>query len=223
MSVSAILSSCVNANAHSICGDAEGACAALEAMRAAGHSPRVGSYTACLKAVGGAAQMGRARRLLAALEEEFEREAKQARERGGEPHEDFTPNVRTLNTFLRACIVGGGVDDAAALLRRITGDACSAKMLSKLLRLVDVGHAGLVSLEAFLRFVSPLDEAPDALGVIEIERRVVGILERRGVCYASSAASNAVHGSGAPASAQQPSLDAARGSRSAKTPPLLEA
>ena len=38
---------------------------------------------------------------------------------GGALDDDYTPNVRTANTFLRACLVGGGVEDAVSLVRRL--------------------------------------------------------------------------------------------------------
>lgn len=95
-------------NAHATCGDAVGALAALKAMRASGHRPRVMSYTAALKALGGAGDIAGSHQLLGEMEADL----------GGDG-EDFTPNVRTANTFLRGCLVGGGVEEAVGLLSRL--------------------------------------------------------------------------------------------------------
>ena len=99
-------------NAHATCGDGDGALAALAAMRAAGHRPCVMSYTAALKANCKAGDLDVARRVLSEMEAEFAEQA---------PHggDDWTPNVRTANTFFRGCLVAGAVDDATALLRRL--------------------------------------------------------------------------------------------------------
>ena len=97
-------------NAHSTCGDATGAKQALEGMRAAGHRPRVASYTAALKAICGAADLAGAVKLLSEMEADF------AAGGGGE---DYTPNVRTAHCFLRGCLVGGGVQEAMGLLARL--------------------------------------------------------------------------------------------------------
>ena len=99
-------------NAHATCGDGDGALSALAAMRAAGHRPCVMSYTAALKAPCGRGDLDVARGILAEMEAEF-----------GKPSlpktDDWTPNVRTANTFFRGCLVSGGVDDARALLKRL--------------------------------------------------------------------------------------------------------
>ena len=99
-------------NAHATCGDGDGALAALAAMRAAGHRPCVMSYTAALKAPCGRGDLDVARGILAEMEAEFGKP-------GLPKADDWTPNVRTANTFFRGCLVSGGVDDARALLKRL--------------------------------------------------------------------------------------------------------
>ena len=61
----------------------------------------------------------------------------------------------------------------AVLVKRITGDAASAKMLKKLLRLIDVNASGFVELEEFLRFAAPLEDGDgDRVSVGDLEARI---------------------------------------------------
>ena len=112
-------------NAHATCGDGAGALAALAAMRAAGHRPCVMSYTASLKAPCACGDLGAARRLLAEMERDFAAAAAAASAAAASAAatsaalDDWTANVRTANTFLRGCLVAGGVDDALRLLDRL--------------------------------------------------------------------------------------------------------
>lgn len=127
-------------NAYATCGDSLGALAALEAMRASGHRPCVMSYTAALKAPCARGDLVEARRLLREMEADFAAHAKSKGGGGGgggpagagggkrsgraseSSEDDWTANVRTANTFVRGCLVGGGVDDALHLLRRLGAD-----------------------------------------------------------------------------------------------------
>ena len=124
-------------NAYATCGDGSGALKALANMRARGHRPCVMSFTAALKAPCTSGDLDEARRLLTEMEEEFAKSssatttiAKVGNDSKGTPRAaaatdvrggngDYVPNVRTANTFLRGCLVGGGVDDARALYRQL--------------------------------------------------------------------------------------------------------
>ena len=95
-------------DAHAACGDAEGARAALAAMRAAGYRPGPSEYAAAL----GVGDLPTARRLLGEAE----------RELGGACGDGFGQTKRLgllANAFLRVCVAGGGVDDAVSLVHRL--------------------------------------------------------------------------------------------------------
>ena len=64
----------------------------------------------------------------------------------------------------------------AALIKSLTGDAASKKMLDKLLRLVDVDASGYVCIDEFLHFAAVLDDH-DEYDVAELESRVEQLLE----------------------------------------------
>ena len=67
----------------------------------------------------------------------------------------------------------------ATLVKRITGEAASSKMLKKLLRLIDADMSGVVEIEEWLRFAAPLDGGHDPLDVVELEHRIEGMLQSR--------------------------------------------
>ena len=121
-------------NAHATVGDGDGALSALAAMRRAGYRPCVMSYTAALKAPCAVGDLDLARQILGEMERDFEEAAaaaaakgkgkgagkgkggKGGKGKGGAQGEgktksfldDWTPNVRTANTFFRGCLVAGG-------------------------------------------------------------------------------------------------------------------
>ena len=102
-------------DAHAACGDAQGARAALVAMRAAGYSPGPSEYAAAL----GAGDLPTARQLLGEAE----------RELGGSSGDGSGQTKRLgllANAFLRVCVAGGGVDDAVALVHRLGRGAWAA-------------------------------------------------------------------------------------------------
>ncbi|KAL1529535.1 hypothetical protein AB1Y20_000480 [Prymnesium parvum] len=155
-------------NAHATAGDGDGALRELSAMRAAGHRPCVMSYTAALKAPCAAGNLSLAREILHEMEREF---ATHKGGRGGTRADDFKPNVRTANTFLRGCLVAGGVDDARALLARLgrgvwSGVAPDASSLE---------YTGVLCAQA-LR----LDEAS------KLALRIVDTLRVRGATHAAA-------------------------------------
>lgn len=66
------------------------------------------------------------------------------------------------------------------LLRGITGEACSAKMLKRLLRLVDVDQSGRVDLEEFLRFAAPtFNNDLDTLDYVNMDSRIKTMVKNR--------------------------------------------
>ena len=65
----------------------------------------------------------------------------------------------------------------AHLVRTLTGEAASTKMVRKLLRMIDIDQSGKVCSEEFLRFAAPLDKDHDGRDVdIEVLERRIGLM-----------------------------------------------
>lgn len=74
--------------------------------------------------------------------------------------------------FARADTDGSGTlshREFDELIKRLTGEAASARMLKKLLRMVDIDQSGKVEVDEFLKFAAPTDLRED---LQQLERRV---------------------------------------------------
>ena len=60
------------------------------------------------------------------------------------------------------------------LVRQLTGEAASTKMLKKLLRMIDIDQSGQVDVEEFLRFAAPLqsEDGADDVDIEQLEERI---------------------------------------------------
>ena len=98
--------------------------------------------------------------------------------------------------FAQVDVDGSGAishKEFAALIKRITGDAASKKMLKKLLRLIDSDSSGHVDMAEFLRFAAPIDGDHDHLDRIELERRIAEmVLTRKRISAARQHGSTAL-------------------------------
>lgn len=91
-------------NAHVRCGDVPGAARLLEEMKTSPHPPCVVAYTTLIKGLCGVGQIGAAARRLAEMRKQ---------------RPPVAPTIRTVNTFLRGCLLAGAVEPAHRVYLRL--------------------------------------------------------------------------------------------------------